>query len=100
MLIVKLLLMLTSLQMLLATLGGLICNLNAIGYICTFKNTQFWLFLASPADPVKFLWFKMAGTGFPLIVLNVSCWTRTSRGYFRPKKSVLSKIATFGCSLG
>ena len=31
MLIVKLLLMLTSLQMLLATHGGLICNLNAIG---------------------------------------------------------------------
>ena len=40
-----------------------------IGYICTFKNTQFWLFLASPADPVEFLWFKMAGTGIPHIVL-------------------------------
>ena len=53
--------------------------------------------LAPPADPVEFLWFKMAGTGVPHIVLHVSCWTRTSRGYFRPQKSVLSKIAIFCC---
>ena len=46
--------------------------------ICTFKNSHFWLFLAPPADPVELLWFKMA-----------------SRGYFRPQKSVLSKIAFF-----
>ena len=61
------------------------------GYICTFKNTKFWLFLAPPTDPVKFLWFKMTGTGVPHIVLHVSCWTHTSRGYLRPQKSVLSK---------
>ena len=68
-----------------------------LAYICTFKNTQFWLFLAPPANPVEFLGFKMAGTGVPHIVLHVSCWTHTSRGYFRPQKSVLSKIAIFGC---
>ena len=28
-----------------------------LAYICTFKNTQFWLFLAPPADPVEFFWF-------------------------------------------
>ena len=61
------------------------------------KYSDFWLFLTSPADPVEFLGFKMAGTGVPHIVLHVSCWTRTSRGYFRPQKSVLSKIAIFCC---
>ena len=43
----------------------------------------------------------MAGTGVPYIVLHVLCSTRSSGGYFtkifRPQKSVLSKIATFGC---
>ena len=39
----------------------------------------------------------MTGTGFLHIVLHVLCSARTSGGYFRPKKSVLSKIATFGC---
>ena len=68
-----------------------------LAYICTFKNTQFWLFLAPPANPVEFLGFKMAGTGVPHIVLHVSCWTRTSRGYFRPQKSVLSKKNIFCC---
>ena len=58
---------------------------------------HFWLFLAPPADPVEFLWFKREGTGVPHIVLHVSCWTRTFRGYFRPQKSVLSKIAIFSC---
>ena len=66
-------------------------------YICTFKNNQFWLFLAPPADPVEFLWFKMAGTCVLHIVLRVSCWSRISRGYFRHQKSVLSKIAIFCC---
>ena len=46
---------------------------------------QFWLFLAPPANPVDFLLFKMAGKGVPHIVLHVSCWTRTSRGSFRPQ---------------
>ena len=27
-------------------------------YICIFKITQFWLFLAPPAGPVEFSWFK------------------------------------------
>ena len=39
--------------------------------------------LAPPVDPVDFLWFKMAGTGVPHIVLHVLCSTRTSgRGVF------------------
>ena len=38
-------------------------------YFGTSKNTPFWLFLAPPADSVEFLWFKMAGTGIPHIVL-------------------------------
>ena len=58
---------------------------------------QFWLFLAPPADLVEFLLFKMAGTGVLHIVLHVLCLTCTSGGYFRSQKSVLSKIATFGC---
>ena len=37
----------------------------------TFKNTQFWLFLSPPANPVEFLWSKMAGTGVPHIILHV-----------------------------
>ena len=60
---------------------------------------QFWLALAPPADPVNFLWFKMAGTGVLHIALHVSCWTQTSREYFRPQKSVLSKIDIF-CFFG
>ena len=47
---------------------------------------QLWLFLAPPADPVKFFWFKMACTCVPHIVLHVSCRTRTSGGYFRPSE--------------
>ena len=56
--------------------------------------------LAPLADLVQFLWFKMAGIGVPHIVLHVLGSTRTLWGYFRPKKSVLSKIATFGCFWG
>ena len=33
-----------------------------------------------------FFWSKMACTGVPHIVLHVSCWTRTSGGYFRPSE--------------
>ena len=69
------------------------------GYICT-QNTQFWLFLAPPADPVKFIVFKIAGTRVPHIVLHVLCWTRTSKGYIRPQTSVLSKIAIFFAVFG
>ena len=50
-----------------------------LAYICTSKNTPFWLFLAPPADPVEFLWFKMAGTGIPHIVLHVSSLTQMNR---------------------
>ena len=42
--------------------------------------------LTPPANPVKFFWSKMACTGVPHIVLHVSCWTRTSGGYFRPSE--------------
>ena len=37
------------------------------------KKADFWLFLAPPADPVEFLWFKMASTEVLHIVLHVSC---------------------------
>ena len=37
------------------------------GYFGTSKNTPFWLFLAPPANPVEFFWFKMAGKGVPHI---------------------------------
>ena len=37
------------------------------GYFGTSKNTPFWLFLAPPADPVEFFWFKMPGKGVPHI---------------------------------
>ena len=46
----------------------------------------FWPSLTPPANPVKFFWSKMACTGVPHIVLHVSCWTRTSWGYFRPSE--------------
>ena len=39
-------------------------------YVCIFGGTKippFWLFLAPPADPVEFFWFKMAGKGVPHI---------------------------------
>ena len=31
------------------------------------KIPPFWLFLAPPADPVEFFWFKMPGKGVPHI---------------------------------
>ena len=55
--------------------------------MCT--NALFWPSLTPPATPVKFFWSKMACTGVPHIVLHVSCWTRTSRGYFGPLRSDL-----------
>ena len=42
--------------------------------------------LTPPANPVKFFWSKMACRGVPHIVLHVSCWTRTSGGYFWPSE--------------
>ena len=61
------------------------------------KCAIFWPSLAPPAVPAEFLWFEMASTDVPHIVLHVLGSTRASGGYFRPKKSVLSKIAAFGC---
>ena len=60
----------------------------------------FWPSHTSPADPVKLLWFKMVCTCVPHIVLHVLSSTSTSRWYFRPRKSILAKIAIFGCFLG
>ena len=39
-----------------------------------------------PANPVNLFWSKMACTGVAHIVLHVSCWTRTSGGYFWSSK--------------
>ena len=39
----------------------------------------------------------MVGTGVLNIAIHVLGSTCTSGGYFRSKKSFLSKIATFGC---
>ena len=41
--------------------------------------------MAPPADLIEFLWFKMAGTGFPNIVLHVLGSTRTLGGILGPK---------------
>ena len=57
----------------------------------------FWSSHTPPADPVKLLWFKMVCTCVPHIVLHVLSSTSTSGGYFRPRKSILAKIAIFGC---
>ena len=57
----------------------------------------FWPSLSSTVDPVKSLWFKMVCTCVPHIVLHVLSSTSTSGGYFRPQKSILTKIAIFGC---
>ena len=76
----------------------LILLLQLIETFGTSKNTPFWLFLAPPAHPVEFFWFKMAGKGIPHID-TVPCWTRTSRGSFRPQYSVFSKKAIFCCFL-
>ena len=54
--------------------------------------------MAPPADPVELLWFKMAGTGVPNIVLHVSCWTALLWGILGPKIQFFSsKVAIFCC---
>ena len=70
-----------------------------LAYICTFKNTQFWLFLAPPANPVKFLGFKMAGRGVLHIVLHVLCPIRPSGNHFRPSKVSFSAVFAVLCDL-
>ena len=44
----------------------------------------FWPSPTPPANPVKIFWSKIGCTAVPHIVLHVSCWTRTTGGYFRP----------------
>ena len=60
----------------------------------------FWPSLTPPVDPVNFFWFKMVCTCVPHIVLHVLSSTSTWGGYFRPQKSILAKIALFGCFWG
>ena len=62
--------------------------------------TVFWLSLTPTANPVKSLGFKMVRTCVPHILLHVFSSTSTSWGYFRPQKSILAKIAIFGCFYG
>ena len=69
----------------------LLNNSRWLGALIWPQCAIFWPSLAAPADLVVFLWFNMAGTGVPHIVLHVLGSTCTSGGYFRPKKSVLSK---------
>ena len=57
----------------------------------------FWPSLTPTVNPVKSLLFKMVCTCVPHIVLHVLSSTSTSGGYFRPQKSILAKIAIFGC---
>ena len=57
----------------------------------------FWPSLTPTVNPVKSLLFKMVCTCVPHIVLHVLSSTSTSGGYFRPQKSILTKIAIFGC---
>ena len=60
----------------------------------------FWPYHTPPANLVKSLWFKMVCTCVPHIVLHVLSSTCTPEGYFRPEKSILAKIAIFGCFYG
>ena len=69
----------------------LLNNSRWLGALIWPQCAIFWPSLAPPADLVEFWWFNMAGTGVPHIVLHVLGSTCTSGGYFRPKKSVLSK---------
>merc|ERR1712208_19400 len=46
---------------------------------------QNW-FLTPPANPVQFFWLEMLSKYVPLIVLQVSTSTCTSRGSLRPPK--------------
>ena len=62
-----------------------------LAYICTFKNTQFWLFLAPPADPVEFFWFQMAGKGVPHIVLMFYVGPAPLGGLLGPNSQLFQK---------
>ena len=57
----------------------------------------FWPSLTPTVNPVKSLLFKMVCKCVPHIILHVLISTSTSGGYFRPQKSILTKIAIFGC---
>ena len=59
-------------------------NMAHLGHIDAPNCTIFWPSPAPPADPVEFLWFKMAGA-----VSRIE--------YYTIQELVLSKIATFGC---
>ena len=52
---------------------------------------QFWLFLAPPADPVKFFWFKMAGKGVPHIVLMFYVGPAPLGGLLGPNSQLFQK---------
>ena len=65
--------------------------LEHIFVLLYFQKQPLLLFLAPPAYPVEFLWFKMAGTGVPHIVLHVLCWTRTYKGFLGPKSQFCQK---------
>ena len=45
--------------------------LEHIFVLLYFQKQPLLLFLAPPANPVEFLWFKMAGKGVPHIVLPI-----------------------------
>ena len=48
--------------------NGYFKKVISIGPLIWTKCAIFWPFLAPPADQVRFLWFKLAGTGVPHIV--------------------------------
>ena len=54
-----------------------------LGHILTFSGPA--------ASSVEFLWFKMAGTGVPHIVLHVLGSTLTSGGILGPKRQFCQK---------
>ena len=62
-----------------------------LAYICTFKNTQFWLFLAPPANPVDFFWFQMAGKGVLHIVLMFYVGPAPLGGLLGPNSQLFQK---------
>ena len=62
----------------------LLNNSRWLGALIWPQCAIFWPSLAPPADLVEYLWFNMAGTGVPHIVLLVLGSTCTSGRYFRP----------------
>ena len=61
---------------------------------------QFWLFLAPPANPVEFFWFKMAGKSVPHIVLMFYVGPAPLGGLLGPNSQKWAFFAVFWLKYG